>query len=481
MRTVTVENIGAVKTVEIPIQEDGGLVVLRGRQGRGKSTVLRAVDSLLAGDGALEKRDGAVAGRVDGFVATITVKRSCRRSGTLEVESLDSRLSIAELVDPHIADPIKADAKRIKALVQLSGAHIGAGMFRTLFSDEATYLRATSQLDGEDAVSFAAQVKRNVEFMAREAEAKAVSSDKGAAGLRAIVGDVAKAMANLQSPEELRSAHEAAVRVESTLKANAASAKRTIEAAEKAKAVLDKAHADYKGLSVDAAKMRSEAAEHRLIVAQRELDDAKTVRDLADTERELAAQACREANRHEANMTAWKESINAAATVTVPTQDEIITAVIRVEESSERIEQAALARKAAKDLESAENLEADARREHERADLLRHTAKCTDNVLSDAVGNLSVLRVKDGRLVLDTDRGEELFGDLSDGERWRVAFDAVAPFVPADGVLTIPQAAYGELDPVNRREINELCKARRIVVITAEATEDESLRADVFA
>ena len=127
------------------------------------------------------------------------------------------------------------------------------------------------------------------------------------------------------------------------------------------------------------------------------------------------------------------------------------------------------------------NFAAQALSHEARADRLRKAAGQTDDVLSVIVGKLDCpLRVEGGRLVLTTDRGTELFEDLSDGERWRLALDVVIRFLPQNGILTLPQAAYGELDPINRREIDRLLRERGVVCLTAKATEDEELRAEVF-
>ena len=92
----------------------------------------------------------------------------------------------------------------------------------------------------------------------------------------------------------------------------------------------------------------------------------------------------------------------------------------------------------------------------------------------------SPLRVEAGRLVLDTHRGATYFADLSHGERWKIALDIGIDAVGENGVLTIPQEAYESLDPVNRRSIAEHVYGRGVVIITAEASEDEVLTAEVF-
>ena len=61
-----------------------------------------------------------------------------------------------------------------------------------------------------------------------------------------------------------------------------------------------------------------------------------------------------------------------------------------------------------------------------RAKRLRDAASRIDGILSEAIAGLgSPLRVRSGRLVLDTHRGVELFGDFSHGERTLAAIDIV--------------------------------------------------------
>src|SRR5262245_51934587 len=120
---ISVDDIGPIHHFEFTIPEDGGVVVLKGRNGLGKSNVLRAVDALTTGygKGDLRARDGAVAGQVQGFGVTLRVGRRATRSGELEVLALDSdRFSVIDVLAPPIKDPQAADTHRIKALVQLA-------------------------------------------------------------------------------------------------------------------------------------------------------------------------------------------------------------------------------------------------------------------------------------------------------------------------------------------------------------------------
>ena len=117
MATVEIENVGPVEHLSLPIPVGGGIVVLKGRNGRGKTKAREAVDKLTSGRGAVSVRDGALRGQVSGFGATLKVARSATRSGVLEVESLDGKLSVADLVSPPVKEAAAADARRVKTLV----------------------------------------------------------------------------------------------------------------------------------------------------------------------------------------------------------------------------------------------------------------------------------------------------------------------------------------------------------------------------
>lgn len=45
--TITLSNVGPIAKLDIPLPDNGGIVVLRGGQGEGKSTALRAVSRVL--------------------------------------------------------------------------------------------------------------------------------------------------------------------------------------------------------------------------------------------------------------------------------------------------------------------------------------------------------------------------------------------------------------------------------------------------
>lgn len=109
---------------------------------------------------------------------------------------------------------------------------------------------------------------------------------------------------------------------------------------------------------------------------------------------------------------------------------------------------------------------------------LRKSADKVDDVLSGLVqGIAGGIRVKNERLVIDTDRGETLFSELSEGERWKVAINVCVDVVGSTGLMVIPQDAWEGLDPINRNLIGSHARKCGVTIITAEATADEEIYA----
>ena len=104
MKAIEIENIGPIRSLRMTLPKKGGVLVLRGRNGLGKSTAIDAVGAAIKGEGSLDVRRGAARGTVDACGVAIRVSRNTRRSGELEVDTLEGKLSVAELVDPGLKD-----------------------------------------------------------------------------------------------------------------------------------------------------------------------------------------------------------------------------------------------------------------------------------------------------------------------------------------------------------------------------------------
>ncbi len=185
---IELENVGPIEALRIPLPPNGGVVVLSGRNGAGKSTALEATASALRGKGQIPLRDGTLKGRVEVAGATIRIGKSTRRAGEAEVEHLEGRFSVADLVDPGIKAPEAADAKRIKALVTLAGVKPTPELFAEVFGEDAEQLPVDTY--GDDLVAAADKAKRFWEEKARSAERLADTAIAKVAALRSQIEDV---------------------------------------------------------------------------------------------------------------------------------------------------------------------------------------------------------------------------------------------------------------------------------------------------
>ena len=146
------------------------------------------------------------------------------------------------------------------------------------------------------------------------------------------------------------------------------------------------------------------------------------------------------------------------------------------------MEHGVLIRQAFDRKESAQTELANASGLTKQADLLRGSARGTDEILSGLVGKANAkLRVEAGRLILNTTRGKTYFAELSHGERWKLALDVAIEAVGPGGVLVCPQEAYEGLDPSNRRLIADHLAGTGVVMFTAEASDDPEVTASVVS
>jgi hypothetical protein len=157
-------------------------------------------------------------------------------------------------------------------------------------------------------------------------------------------------------------------------------------------------------------------------------------------------------------------------------QEQIEAARRHAEECRQRMDAAVRQDLAIKAQEEASRYLERSRSHRRQAELLREAARATDHVLSQMVGRVtSRLRVAQGRLVCDTDRGAEPFSELSTGERWRIALEIGAEQVGRGGLVTVPQEAWESLDPQHRAEITAIAHQVGIVILTAEADAHEEI------
>ena len=469
---ITLKNIGPIEHVTIPVPAEGGVVVLRGRNGSGKSTALDAIQTAITGKGKPPLRDKATKGEVHAGGVSLTVAKSVRRSGELVVTSLDSRLSVADLVEPGIVDPIRADASRIKALVNLSRAEIYPGDLHG-FPDNLT-----ADLNLADPVAAMAELKKRLDIGAREYEKLAKDSAAKASALLESAGDPGPV------PDEaaLQSALSEAQRRVDRLNDLAEAAKTTQARADAAQAKLATIEGVHVGaLTVACANAASHVEAKRQAAQQLKgaynaaVEAYKTAtveRDQWQTRLESAMQV--------ADMRAQLEAQISESRLPGPTSEEMAAAQAALDSALQAMGAAAQSRAAQQTRTKGSELAEEAHRLEEESNLLRRKARQTEEILSEIIADLGCpLRCLDGRLITDTARGPTYYSDLSEGERWTMALDIAVQALGERGLLVVPQAAWEGLDPTNRALIAAHAKQAGVVIITAECDAGD-LGADVF-
>jgi RecA/RadA recombinase len=495
-KQIEISNTGPIKSFRFTVPKNGGVVELLGTSGVGKSHALNAVSAWAARRGDVPARDGTAAAEVEGIGeefdgVTARFSRRSSFSGELEVEVLSGKFDVGDLIDPGLVDPKTADARRIKALVQLATGEEAAQpeLFYSLLPggkeefDLEVSLRAQQE---NDVVMMAAQVKRDLEAAARREDELATKVTARYDGIRLVYANVDLDV--FDDVEALEARHTEAVQAHARTELAKLHYERVTEAARTAQRSIDAAGAEepVAELSEKLGQAVCEVARlqelRRSLESQLELVNVQLTneqRTVTDTEHALArAQANAETIR------LWQAAVTEATSVPVVTEDMVRQAKEAVLTLMTARNNAVIVRSAKAQLAEADEMRAKARELTARAERLREAARGTDDVLSKIVQTLNCpLTVSRGRLVTQTDRGQEHFSDLSDGERVQLVIPIAVAAVKRAGrsaLLVIDQRHWQDLSPENRALVAELVDGTGVGIITARVTDDPTLRAEVL-
>lgn len=494
MSTLTIENIACIKELTIEIPEDsGGVLVLRGDNRKGKSTVLRILRGLLSGSGKLPVTDGEKRGTVDGLGRHISAATQTKYSGSCDTPSLEGKFDFSDLVRPMAKDPEARDRIRIKALLGLTGAKADPSLFYEIAGskEELEQIVPPASLNGDDLVDLGGKVKRAFDSRAREAEAECDRETGYVKSLTDSAGEIPKKMPDI---EKLRADAIKASSALAGLEAKKKSADEAETAIKTAGQQLAEAKATYTGPSVEEAKEVSRLAnqeqerENQIVAdINRQIADmqhalalavveAKAAKDVATS----AKESLKTAESHAATIASLESALSQAGPQDVPSDFDIMLAKQEAESAMTAHAQAqAMEASAAKITQAKVHQERASAARHE-AERLRDAAKSVDDCLTKALPT-GALRAEAGRIVHDTDRGiGKLYDESSDGERWKDALPYGIRAVGEGGILAVVQDAWQDLGPGNRIQVAEQARDAKVWIITAEVAEGE-LRAEEFA
>lgn len=478
-KSIHVKNLGPIP--EFEFTTDGpGVTILSAPNGTGKTILHKALQAAARGKGKVPLRDRTRSGIVEAFGATITIGGTCRHSGGFEVTSVEGTCDLAELVDPGIEHPAKADAARVKALISMTGVKASVDLFRKheAFADFGSVVNPES-LETDDMVLMAAKIRKNYYDAALDQEAKA---ERETGHATALIPDADLNLEDESDAAILQDAYNEArdeqTRLETqaenaaTLAASQKAAKELLDSlaademtAEKAKLTksLEDATAEYKANNKTIEELTQKINELNRI-NQGIISQGKTDREkLASVERQLS-------KLEEAQATI------ASASIEPPSPELMTEAAEAVKFASDAIERGTLIRQAVKDSEKLSTHRSAAKLAREKAAKYRDAGKSTDEVLSSCI-QCPQLRIesdgKEARLVTDNERGKSIpYHELSDGQKYRIAIDIAAERVGPGGLVTINQVGWEGIDEDNRAEIHEHGIERGIYILALQASRE---------
>lgn len=495
---VRIQSIGPVVDVTLPCPEGGGLVVLRGSNGCGKSEALEAVSAVLGNKAAksdLRPNDAMESGRADGFGLTLKVGRSNRTSGELEVFSLTDRLDLSDLIDPGLKGAAENDAKRIKALIRVTEAKADISLFADLLEQDGMALVPKDVAEQTDLVTMAAGVKSLADSEALKAERA-----RDAAKQRAEVAKGAAAgieVENVESDEAtLQERYRVAVERHASLSTTRKAFRDAIDNLQSARLSLEASKEDYTGPSPEECELRIASTETSLQQKREELAaNAKTIaalqqqlkeaqaegrtldkqRESLEGELQLNQEALAAATTHVRTLSQWQDTINAALPTDV-TEAELQEAATLEAQAHTAVLHGQRVRDAkARLLEAQKHLD-EAKTWDSLAEHWRDIGQGVDGVLSKVIKTLNtpifVARDDSGKMRLSihhAERGRTVyFAELSVGEKWAIALPIAARTLGENGVFVLPQEGFEGLDPDNRQKLVQLLRDNRVVCYTAE-------------
>lgn len=490
MSTIAIHDIGPITEFECDLQSPG-LYVLKGKHGSGKSVTLRTVELAANGRTTMEptKRDGAKRGEAVVFGKTLRIAKQVREEGELSVDGLGD-LNIADLHTPRFDRPETRDKHRIKALLRVAGVEADATLFHPLFGGKERFERIVDAdaLKTDDLVEMTARVKR-----ATEKRALAVESDASTALARERAArEIAEGVDTNRPHDEKALADQLAAAIEMRGRVTAAR-QAGLTAQQKAQQARQRLAALPPGAisvneateALDAADAKLADAEKRVNELSRQLEEARGFREVMATARGAAYEALRNAKNYAQLRAELETTIKDSGTVECPTEAEVAEAGDAVAKAQDAQAVGLSVRQAIAARDKADAYSAEAKDHAKLAERLRHAARDTQDVLSEAIARIPncPLRVKtddDGnaRLVTATDRSDaEPFDDLSDGERWPLLIGLAAL---KNRLIVLPQAAFGELADSTRDAIDQLAKQHECIILTAQV-DDAELRCEAWS
>jgi len=456
------EQAGAIDSLSFDLPEDrGGVMLFLGKNGFGKTTAIYALQGLLGAKVAINPRDGAKVGTVQGLGRRLSLGKRQSSTGGTTVNHLGDRLDVGKLVDPGLVDPKARDKHRVRALVSLAATDAKIEDFLDRSLSQYVDLDAASELD--DPIKLADFVKRSIERAALDCEKRADVKAELAKAKRVEAGDVDDLAEQIDHPALVSAHRQATIAVEEHRR-SVEIYSQTVTRNKATEAAIDKAFAEYTGGTVDElttqhAQLAEKITDLRQRLAMLEKSEAATKAKL----NAAIAHNKRIADLKALIKPAGDEPVDRAAELAA-LSDSAYQALLDADQNKRRREA----------FDASVELQRESAAISDDAVKLREAAKGIQSKVQ-ALLPAGPVEVIDGELkVKHARRGKHvLFDELSMGERWSVAMHYAIGVVGEGGVIPVSQEAWQSLDSDNRQIVLDLCRAHKVWVISAQVEDCE--------
>lgn len=473
MSVVEMKSVGPISSIVFDLPTGfGGVKVLRGTSGVGKTTALRVLSGLIGDKSALSgltPSDGCTSGEVKGLGRTVKIGQRISSAGSAEVPHL-SGLDVSVLVDPKVADPVARTKARVRCLVSIGGKQVKP---EDLLGDQFKELSGLIDIDEarrfDDPVAMADYLKRALDKAALDVERQSDRKAGEAEAKRREAGDTDK-LTGAGTYEEAVAAHRAAMQAvssakqgqtkyRSALSANETVAKQIamletagVQSLDEMRATLTKKESTVEGLKAryDAAKADYVSFKQKLEAAEQ---DAKRLDSLRSSVVEVGAEI---------------------------TDETISVLEVAESEALEKLNDAASVASRAKAFKESVAIQNESAQLAEKSVQLRAAAQSVQSEVQKALP-VGPIQVEDGVLVVQQDKRKKRvpLEALSTGEKWRIAMEYAIASVGTGGVFPLDQEAWQSLGPELKDEIALQCRSACVWLITGEIGEG-SLRVEDY-
>lgn len=478
----TIENVGGIERATLVLKP--GVNCLRGVNGSGKTSAMKAIKRAQGGGGELERRDGSARGTVTGPGVTLKVGKVVRTTGEAEL-SLADTYPLSMLIDPGLKDSDAAARARVRALVELLQIGVSdetLGILTAGDHDAAKWmLEAVRSESIDDLLDANERLRGHLHSRARSHETEAAEATGRA---KAAKERREATLADLGGPEKLVD-----MIVDDALAA-VSEGGRNYERAEAlcgARAKLEKQQEDLRetlGERPDETPAKKEANRTALKAAELkvEIEELEKRAAALEAERKGLIEASKAAAGQQEELRQFAERWDEAQEILAktpegPTREELTGLKVQhIDQPKEHLE---MARKS----DAVRTAEIDRMQAQQQAEAAEAEAKRLRDLAGDlpnrlgeilAVAGAKDITVVDGRIQALVD-GNPVDWEkrLSDGQRISRTLDIFVRTQGEDVVAPIDDEFWMRLDPEARRQFAAIALKKGIFVLTEEPADGE--------